>query len=381
MRTLLKVLAVIVVSWAPPVVAQSSFELRLGGAGSLGLGSVPQATGTLVAASALQPAGARGTVLVALNATGQVLSETALPVNGRVFGQAFVPAAGGGGYVVGSIIADGALDHDLLVMRIDAQGGVLWTLTPAMANDQHVLAAAEAGSAGLHIAGTDNSSGSHDALVGRVSSSGTLQWTAVVGGPLDEEGLAVAGDANGALVTGRQMNFSGESDALFFAVDATGTVLWSSSWGGVADEVGNALVRRSNGTYVMAGTTASYGPVDQQGLRRASVWLMALESDGDTLWTRTIGDTLEGRWGHAVAEAPNGDLLVAGGAGLDHNTDALVLRRSALGAAVWERRYDLGQEERLTHIHADATGFRATGRTFDGSGLRMLVLRKNGQGL
>ncbi len=377
----MKCLAVLPVLWASVAKAQPSYELGWGPAGSLGLGSTPQATGSIVAASVRDATGARGAVLVALNSSGQVLSESPLPLNGRVFGQVFVPASGGGGYLVGSILVGDAVDHDLFAMRIDAQGNVQWTLTHAAAHDQHVLAAAEAGNAGLHIAGIDNSGGSHDALVGRISPTGTLLWTEVVGGPLDEEGLAVAGDASGAMVTGRQQNFSGESDALFFAVDAVGGVLWSSSWGGVANDVGNALVQRGNGSYVMAGTTASYGPVDQLGQRRASVWLMALEGDGDTLWTRAIGDTLEGLWGQALVEASNGDLLVAGSVGIDHGTDALVLRRNAVGAAVWERRYDLGQEERLTHIRMDGSGFQGLGRTFDGAGLRMLVLRKNGQGL
>lgn len=319
--------------------------------------------------------------LVTMTGSGLVTGSTTVPVSGRAFGQAFVPATGGGGYLVGSLIPDGGHDHDLLVVRITAQNAVQWVLTQAAPYDQHVMDAAEGGGAGLYITGIDNTSGSHDVLLGRVSSAGALLWTTVEGGPLDEEGLAVAGDANGAMVTGRQMNFSGESDALFIGVNGAGTVLWGASWGGVANDVGQALIRRNNGTYVMAGTTASTGITDQQGDRLDQVWLMALESNGDTLWTRTVGDTVDARGAFALIEATNGDLLVAGEVGLAHATDALLIRLTAFGAAVWERRYDIGTEERLTRVREDGAAIWSTGRTFDASGLQLLALRKNAQGL
>ncbi|HMQ75000.1 MAG TPA: hypothetical protein PKE21_00400 [Flavobacteriales bacterium] len=362
-------------------VRSQSFETRWGAAGSLGLGAVAQAPGMVVGVSALNADQERTAILVSMNGTGQVTGSVPLPLAGRVFGQAFVPAAGGGGYLVGSIIPDGGDDHDLLVVRITAQNAVQWVLTEAAPYDQQVMDAAEGGGAGLYITGIDNTSGSHDVLLGRVTTAGALLWTTVEGGPLDEEGLGVAGDANGALVTGRQMNFSGESDALHIGMDATGNVLWASSWGGVANDVGRALIRRSNGTYVMAGTTGSYGITDQLGRRKDHVWLMALESDGDTLWTRAIGDTVDARGAFALVEAVNGDLLVAGEVGLGHSTDAMLIRRTPLGAPIWERRYDAGQEEQLTGIREDPSGIWAVGRSFDASGLQLLVVRKNGQGL
>lgn len=363
-----------------PFPAQS-FETRWGAAGTIGLGPVPQGSGVVAAVSALSGDQERTAALVTLTGTGQVTGSTTVPLAGRTFGQAFVPATGGGGYLVGSHIPPGSDAHDLLVVRINAQNAVQWIVTQALPHDQQVLAAAEAGASGLHITGIDNTSGSHDVLLGSVSTTGVLLWTTVEGGPLDEEGWAVAGDANGAMVTGRQMNFSGESDVLFIGVDANGSVSWSSSWGGVANDVGHALIRRSNGTYVMAGTTRSYGITDQLGRRKDQVWLMALESDGDTLWTRAVGDTLDARSAFGLTEAANGDLLVAGEVGLDHSTDAMLLRLTALGASVWERRYDIGQEERLSRIREDASGIWAVGRTFDASGLQLLALRKNGQGL
>ncbi|MBL8009686.1 MAG: hypothetical protein JNJ64_03680 [Flavobacteriales bacterium] len=364
-----------------PSVGAQSFETRWGAAGTLGLGPVPQGSGVVAAVSAWTGDDGRAAALVTVNGTGQVTASTSVPLTGRTFGQAFVPATGGGGYLVGSLVPDGSDDHDLLVVRITAQNTVQWVVTQALPHDQQVLAAAEAGGAGLHLTGVDNTSGSHDVLMGRVSTAGVLLWTTVEGGPLDEEGLAVAGDANGAMVTGRQMNFSGESDALFIGVDANGSVSWTSSWGGVANDVGHALIRRSNGTYVMAGTTRSYGLTDQLGRRKDHVWLMALESDGDTLWTRAVGDTLDARSAFGLTEATNGDLLVAGEVGLDHSTDAMLMRRTAIGAPVWERRYDTGQEERIARLREDASGIWAVGRTFGASGLQMLALRKNGQGL
>ena len=361
--------------------SQPSFISVTGGLrGEFGIGSVGQGNLQIVAAAYSDGADIHRCKLYAHDANGTVTSITEPALAGRVFVQGFIPSSSGGGYLAGSVIPNGQDEHDLLVVRIDGSSNVAWITTLDIPFDQQLMAIAELGTGGLVATGVDNASGSHDVLVLRLDGSGNLLWSVVEGGPLDEEGRGIAADALGTLITGRQVNFGNETDALLYRFDLSGTLEWQGGFGGIQDDIGHGVIRCANGTFVMAGTTASFGPADHLQRRKRNAWLIALESDGDTLWTAALGDTLMDREAFAVAEMSNGDLMLVGEHGLERSTDAWAMRTSNTGTLLWERDYDTGDQDRLVSIRPDTSGFWAAGRTFGADAQQVLFLRRDDLG-
>lgn len=365
---------------APPTSAQS-FTTATGGAlAQDGVGVLPTAEGFLVAGRAFTGTGHRP-LLWSFDASGALVGTHDVDLPGRVFLQAMATIPAGGAYLVGSVIDPGSHEHDGLVVRINPDGTVAWIHHPDVPGDQQYLGATVMPDGGPVVCGVSRTATGKDALLARFGPLGEAHWTTIEDYGVDEELLAVAASATGIMGTGRVMNFGGTSDALFIGYALAGDATWVSSWGGAEDEIGRALIARADGSFVMAGGTKSYGPMDQtEGRIKEQVYLIALDDQGDTLWTRVQGDTIADRQAYCLAQAANGDLLIGGERYTGAVSDGLLQRLNAGGALLWERTMDTGREEKLLDIRALPTGLVATGWSFGPDSRQVLLTRRNANG-
>lgn len=349
-----------------------------------GVGVVPVADGFLVGVRdfALSPA-THGIAIWKAGPDGSDQSTTTVEtLAGQLFVQGFIASADGGQFLFGSVIPEGEHEHDGFVIKRGADGSIIWSIASALPSDDHFLGAAALADGGLAVCGTTNANGNHDALMARFSPDGALLWSVSEGFESDEEAYAMAVQGNDLLVTGRQLNFGGTGDAWFARVTTDGNVLWTTSWGGIGDDIGRAIIANGPGSFVMAGTTDSYGSYDQSEHRiKRNIYLIAMDLNGDSLWTQAIGDTLFDHQAFSLAAAPNGDLLIAGErATIAGESDSYALRTDANGALIWERAWDLGKEERLLVIADLPDGFVAAGWAFGDLARQVALVRRDANG-
>ena len=201
---------------------------------------------------------------------------------------------------------------------------------------------------GYIACGSRRDTADSDALLVRLDPSGNLQWQQRYGTTAEETANSVALDGNGYMAAGRITGFDNNVDAYVLRTDNAGAEQWWQSWGGVNQEVLKGIARSGN-EFVMAGYTDSYGP--QVGaLHVRSVYLIALNAAGDTLWTRTLGDIGQASAAEDIQVADNGEFFIAGQAGNNHLTDGMVMRISATGDQIWKRTYDIENEDVLHRL-------------------------------
>ena len=73
-------------------------------------------------------------------------------------------------------------------------------------------------------------------------------------------------------------------DTWIIKTDQNGDSLWSKVYGGNKEDVGREIRQTSDGGYIFTGYTESFS----QG--KKDVWLVKLDSLGDTVWTKTFGE-------------------------------------------------------------------------------------------
>jgi outer membrane protein assembly factor BamB len=383
MNALCRIVFVLIVNSAAVANALGqSFTQLIGGPLSHdAVGLIPQGGGWSVATRVFRgPSEGHRPVLIDCSTAGAVIAQNTLAIPGTVFLQAMTPANTSGSWICGSVMPEGGGRHRALVARLNASGQLQSYTAPNSVTDQQFLGIAALPDGGTVACGMVAGATGHDIVVARFAADGTMLWMSTEQTDTDTEAHALAVDATGILLTGRQVNFGGTSDALFMRYSLDGTLMWSTSWGGIEDEEGRALLRTVDGAFVMGGYTRSYGPVDLQGRRRKNLYLIKIDANGDTLWTRTHGDILKDREAFTIALATNGDLIVAGTVGAAGESDALAARFSANGQLLWEQRYDTGKEERILDLRAISDGFVACGWSFGAQGRQALLLRRNASG-
>ena len=124
-------------------------------------------------------------------------------------------------------------------------------------------------------------------------------------------------------------------------------VIWSANYGGVYTEEAYSGVRTSDGGFAILGSTYSFGAGDHD------IYLLRLDSLGDTLWSRTYGGPAT-EYGYDIQRTADGGFIVVGvtyssGAG---NGDVWLLRLDFVGGVVWSHTYggsgkDTGRSVRI----------------------------------
>ncbi len=359
-----------------------SFQLSYGGANLQdAAATVSDATGHSTLVREVFPSGDKVRIrLLRTDLQGQNQQWFDVAMDGACFVQDAVVSGDGNITLCGSRIATGRSDQDALVAKISPTGAVLWAWTSDAPGTQEELMGLQRTDDGGYIAcGTWRGTADSDALLVRLDANGNLVWQYHYGTEASEFANSVASGPDGYMVAGRIAGFTGDADAYVLRTDNNGAEQWWQSWGGVKNEWLKGIAR-SGTAYIMAGYTDSYGPV-AGGQHVRSTYLLSMNADGDTLWTRTIGNVGQASTAEDIQLAPNGDLLVAGLAGNNHATDGMVMRLTATGAPIWTRTYDLGGEDVLHQLEVlPDGGFIAAGRSFGQQGAQAVLVRKNSFG-
>jgi hypothetical protein len=188
----------------------------------------------------------------------------------------------GGGYIVaGQTMSFGAGGNDALLLKVDADGNIVWqktyggTLTDWAGSIQKTVGG------GYIVLGETSSfgAGDRDIWILKIDEDGEIAWQKTYGGPARDEGDGVSKIRQtsdlGYIVTGITSSFgAGGQDAWLLKLDANGNVTWQRSYGGAKDDWVYLAEETVDGGYIMAGNTRSFGAGAED------IWLLKLEADG-----------------------------------------------------------------------------------------------------
>jgi len=217
----------------------------------------------------------------------------------------------------------------------------------------------------------------YDLWLLKTDSLGDTLWTRTYGKAdwINDEGLCVREATDGGyIITGYTVTFITESEDLWLIrVDENGDTLWTRTWGGDYLDGGVCLEETSEGDYIIVG----YRDYDYY---RSDIWLLKTSSEGDTLWTRTYGGDM-GDWVCRVQPTSDGGYIIVGFTESFSSEpiprELWLLKTDENGDTAWTRRYGGGQmsEEGLC-VRETNGGYIITGQ----KGGSLLLLRTDEKG-
>ena len=283
--------------------------------------------------------GVRSVYLVKTDSAGDTAWERTWGENS---GSSSVAQVEDSGYIIA-----GYVSGDVYLIRANAYGDTVWTRSYGGDGRDKGSSVVQTTDGGYIIAGTTSSFLTHptdsaDIYLIKTDARGDTLWTRTYGGLYNDYGFSVKQTADGGfVVAGETYSFSGGWSSVYLVkVDSTGEMLWQRTYGGSYGSGGNSVIQSSDGRYIVAGWTYS------SDAGETDVYLAKIDTDGDTLWTRTYG----GCWndvGCSVIQNTDGGYTIAGytesfGAGA---FDVYLVKTDAEGNLLWQRTYGESGED------------------------------------
>ncbi len=187
----------------------------------------------------------------------------------------------------------------------------------------------------------------------KIDALGDSQWTNVYGGQFWDAGNAMEATADGGyIVTGCTERPGPSLDLWLLRLNAQGDTLWTKKYGaGNGDDIGYDVKQTVDNGFIVTGITGSYGAGYND------VWLLKTDASGDTLWAKTFGGTGQDE-GYSVIQAADGGYIIAGfttsyGAGAE---DVWLIRTDSLGDTLRTVTYGGFATDAATEIQPTVDG-------------------------
>ncbi len=235
-----------------------------------------------------------------------------------------------GGYVVAGYTASDDGDvfgyqgyNDMWIVKLTSTGDTIWTKTYGDINNQDAYSIQQTYDGGYVVAGVHNWTDFHptnfDFWVVKLNNNGDTLWTKTLGGSRNDYARSIQQTSDsGYIVTGYTWSSNGDvqgnhgfTDVWVVKLNSNGNILWSKTYGGSSWDRANSIQQTFDGGYVFAGSSYS-NDGDVHGNHGAyDYWVVKLNMNGDTLWTKTLGGSAFER-AYSIQQTNDSSYIVAG---------------------------------------------------------------------
>ncbi len=293
-------------------------------------------------------AGGKDVLIMKLNPDGDIIWAKAYGGTNDDVANEVAIASNGNIIVAGYTKSFGAGKKDVWILRLDTEGGIIWQKTYGGDGQDEASSIAVAPNGDIIVAGYTTSFGYYYAVwVLKLDFNGKVTWARIF------RGYHPNGVSDIALTSGEGIVLCGvnnDEDAFVMKLNQNGDVAWAKSYGGSGTDVINDVKVLQDGSIIAVGYTTSFGAGGKD------VLIMKLNPDGDIIWAKAYGGTNDDV-ANEVAIASNGNIIVAGYTKSfgDNQRDVLILKLSAHGDVNWTRTYGGNSDDGYWDVNVDVT--------------------------
>jgi len=227
-----------------------------------------------------------------------------------------------GGYIAtGSTWPHGSDNSNILLIKTNPIGYIEWNRTYGSSDHEIGYSVKQTADAGYIIVGSKKISlapeeYSTNIWLIKIDPLGHMSWNRTFGGEKYDLGSSVQQTTDGGyIIAGSTDSFSnGSSDIWLIKTDAVGQIQWNKTFGGSGFDSAVSVVQTADNGYLIVGTTTSFGAGNYDA------WILKTDSAGNLEWDLPIGGPDYDRAFSAI-QASDGSYVIAGstrsyGAGL-----------------------------------------------------------------
>jgi len=252
----------------------------------------------------------------------------------------------GGFIATGYTLSFGAGQQDAYLIKTNSNGDTIWTRTFGSSSMDGAHFVREAIDGGYVIAGYTESfgGGGKNVYLIKTDTLGIVELATTYATPLMDVAYAFCETPdNGYMFVGYKNGPSGwvKGDLWILKTDAWLDTVWTKEYGGTGEDYGISIQPTADSGYIIAGSTMSFGAGGKDA------WLVKIDANGDTAWTKTYGGSLEDV-AYGVSVTADSGYIISGyinGTGAWTAGDVWLLKTDNLGDTVWTAIYGTSGED------------------------------------
>lgn len=207
--------------------------------------------------------------------------------------------------VIGDTRSFGNGGSDIYVLKINKYGDTIWTKCYGENTDEFSYSIKKHGN-GYVIAGYKYYTQGTDIYLIKIDPEGNILWEITAGDSSYEYIRDFEISQDGNLVLAGYKGLSPQNYDFYFAkIDTLGNFLWEKTYGGNLNDFGYSISKTENG-YIGVGYTYSFGAGD------ADIYVIRIDENGDTLWTKRFGRENEDDAGFYISPTSDGNYVICG---------------------------------------------------------------------
>ncbi len=257
-----------------------------------------------------------------------------------------------GGYLLaGTTDIFGAGADDVILLKFDVLGRLLWAKTVGGTENDSAHSVQETSDGSYILTGYTESygAGMADVLLLKINSSGDLIWVKTAGGAYYDMALSVQETADGGYIAaGTDMTTTGRQ-MILLKFDSSGTLEWNVSAGELGMDpqtIAQSVQQTADGGYIVTGSTNAFAA----GYLYTDILLCKFDTSGTLVWTRTLG-TAGDDAGYTVKSTSDGGYILTGHISSGGQSDAVILKFDSADTLEWGRQvggsgWSIGQDIR-----------------------------------
>ena len=288
-------------------------------------------------------------------------------------GKSVVQTSDGGYIIAGYTDSFGDGDYDMYLVKTDAIGDTEWTRTYGGSDNDCAYSVEQTIDGGYILAGYSGPYDYHDVYIVKTTSTGDVQWTKTYGGVQNDEAYSVMQTADGGyFVAGYSESFDDGAwgDVYVLKLNSSGDTVWTHTYGGIDVDIAYSAKQTTDGGYILAGYTNSF--------YTGSIYLIKITAFGDVEWSQNY----DGDVAYSVAQTSDGGYILAGW--IDYaDYDIYIIKTNSSGDIEWTKIYGGSDEEDASSIINTADGgFLVVGYTmsFGAGDEDVYILKLNSSG-
>jgi hypothetical protein len=297
------------------------------------------------------------------------------------FANRMLPTQDGNYFLIGHSQSFGGGDYDVYLVKIDGSGNLLWQKTYGSNGNELGMDIISSGDGNYVIVGYSKASGSTDnnAELWKIDANGTQIWSKTYGGSAHDYGNSVKLCSDGGFIMMGQTYSSGagSGDAYMVKTDASGNETWSKTFGGINGDEGIYITANTDGSYCFVMRDSSTAGMD------IDVKVIKTDASGNVSWTKQYGSNLKDTPKMIQPTSDGGYIVAAISRGFGWiNPDMWILKLNSTGDTTWSRHYGGTNNEHCYTMREESDGsFIGCGKTSSyGPSMDAIFIKLNAQG-